>query len=439
VAALVAAFLSGSAPARATDEESLEERVRRLERRLEQQDKELETLRAAQTPPPEKAAAPEKAAEPGTFRFFWKDGVRAETTDGNFELRLGGRTQADFAFFSEDEDVKSDVGEVENGAEFRRARLHVGGTIYERVTFQAEYDFAGGEAEFKDVYMGLLDLPYVGDLLVGHFKEPFSLEELTSSRFITFMERALPNAFSPSRNMGIMLANAVFDERATWAMGVFRDSDDFGSSSEDGGFNFTGRLTGLPYFTDGGRRLVHLGAAYSHGDPEGDEIGFSQRPEAHLAPRFVDTGDVPTDGLDRMGLEAAWVHGPFSLQGEYLRTWVDTSGATPSFDGYYVQASYFITGEHRPYKTGRGSFDRVRVNRPFLFGEGGPGAWEVATRYSAIDLSDEDVRGGRLSDVTGGVNWHLDDNVRVSANYVWANLHTVGDTHALQTRFQIDF
>jgi phosphate-selective porin OprO/OprP len=184
---------------------------------------------------------------------------------------------------------------------------------------------------------------------------------------------------------------------------------------------------------------VHLGAAYSHGDPEGDDISFSQRPEAHLAPRFVDTGDIPTDGLDRMGLEAAWGHGPFSLQGEYMRAWVDTSGATPSFDGYYVQASYFLTGEHRPYKTARGTFDRVRVNRPFLFGDGGPGAWEVATRYSAIDLSDEDVRGGRLSDVSGGVNWHLDDNVRVSANYVWANLHTVGDAHAFQTRFQIDF
>ena len=424
---VLAAYLSGGVPAHATDEESLEERVRRLEERLEQQERESDA-RPVEAPVP-----------PETFRFFWKNGLRAETADGAFKLELGGRIQADFAFFTEDSDVKRAVGEVENGAEFRRARLSIGGVIYERVVFKAEYDFAGGDPEFKDVYVGLVDLPYVGELLVGHFKEPFSLEELTSSRYITFMERLLANAFAPSRNMGVMLTNTVLDERATWAMGAFRDSDDFGNSSDDGGFGFTGRLTGLPYWEDGGRRLVHLGAAYSHGDPEDDAIAFSQRPEAHLAPRFVDTGDIPTDGVDRLGIEAAWVCGPLSLQGEYMRSWVDTDGATPSFHGQYVQASYFLTGEHRPYKTGRGAFDRVKVQRPFLFDGGGPGAWEVAARYSVIDLADEDVRGGRLSDVTGGVNWHLNDNVRVSANYVYADLRSVGEAHAFQSRFQIDF
>jgi phosphate-selective porin OprO/OprP len=235
-----------------------------------------------------------------------------------------------------------------------------------------------------------------------------------------------------------MLANAVFDERATWAAGAFWDTNDFGDSAGSQGFNFAGRVTGLPVYADGGRRLVHLGAAYSVGNPDGD-VSFSQRPEAHLAPRFVDTDDFAANSVNRMGLEAAWVQGPFSLQGEYMQTWADGNGANPSFDGYYVLASYFLTGEHRPYKTARGAFDRVKVNRPFLFGARGPGAWELAARYSSLDLSDDDVRGGYLSDVTGGVNWHLDDNVRVTANYVFAHLHNVGDANIFETRFQVDF
>ncbi len=428
-------------------DESLEERVRRLEQRLEEQERlireqhrvldeqrrELADRREAAEP------APTPEPSPDTFRVFWKDGIKMETTDKAFQAYVGGRIHADFAAFTEDGDMKAAFGDFENGADFRRARFVIGGRIYERVEFKAEYDFAGGDADFRDVYLGLVELPWVGNLRVGHFKEPFSLEELTSSNFITFMERGLPNAFAPSRNMGFMAQNAVLGERMTWAAGAFRDSDDFGSSSDDGGFTFTGRLTGLPYYHDTGRSLLHLGVAYSHGDPADDEVQFRARPEAALAPRIVDSGVIGSDGVDRVGLEAALVQGPFSLQGEWIYAGVDTGERDPAFDGWYVMASWFLTGEHRAYRPSTAAFDRVRPARSFLFGDGGPGAWEVAARYSNIDLDRGAVRGGELSDVTGGVNWYLNPNTRVMLNYVFADRRRIGDAHAFQTRFQLDF
>jgi len=164
------------------------------------------------------------------FRVFWKEGLTFTTQDGNFKLKAGGRIQNDWLWISEDSDLKADVGEQEDGTEFRRARLYLSGLIYGNVEFKAQYDFAGGDADFKDVYIGLLDLP-IGNIRVGHFKEPFSLEELTSSNHITFLERALPNALAPSRNAGVMLygtALAASNPRMTWALGVFRDTPDDG-------------------------------------------------------------------------------------------------------------------------------------------------------------------------------------------------------------------
>jgi len=447
VAGAATAYLLGGGPAFG-DDQSIEERFRQLEQRVEAQERQLEAQerqlddqrRASQEQREQLAERSEPSStEPNTFRVFWKNGIRAETEDKAFQARIGGRIQTDFAFFTEDDDVKDAFGDLENGAEFRRARLFVRGVIYDRVAFKAQYDFAGGDADFKDVYIGLEEIPYAGNILVGHFKEPFTLEEFTSSKYITFLERGLPNAFAPSRNMGFMATNHLADERLNWQLGVFRDSDGFGSSSGDGSFNVTGRVSGTPYFEENGRKLAHLGMAFRYGDPDDDEVRFRQRPEAHLAPRLVDTGDIASDGVGRLGLEAATVLGPLSFQGEYVHNWVDTDAGEPEFHGHYVQASYFLTGEHRRYKSQRGVFDRVRVNRPFLFGDGGPGAWEIAARYSSIDLQDGSVAGGALQDVTGGVNWHLNDNTRVMANYVWAKVRATGNAHAFQTRFQIDF
>ncbi len=375
---------------------------------------------------------------PTDFRVFWKNGLRFETRDKDFKLKLGGRIMNDWAWMSEDSDVRSSKGDLLDGTEFRRVRLYIAGLIYGNVDYKLQFDFAGGKAKLKDAYIGIKDLPF-GYLKMGHFKEPFGLDELTSSKYITFIERALPMAFAPSRNTGLMLSSTAFDKRMTWAAGIFRDADSYGKKTSEGGYNITGRVTALPWYEDKGAKLLHIGAAYSRRSPK-NTVHYRQRPEAHLAPYFVDTNSLSADRAGILGLESALVYGPFSVQGEYIYTDVDgkSGSSSPSFDGFYVQSSYFLTGEHRKYSTSKGSFSRVKPKENYKYGAGA-GAWEVAARYSQIDLSDSGINGGKLKDTTVGLNWYLNPNMRIMWNYVRSKLDGVGNSNLALMRFQIDF
>ena len=454
-------------------EKALIEKVNELEKRVEEMERRL----SVSTQQPESAAqlderltkveqTVEDRDEKGAndFRAFWKDGLRLETEDKRFKLRLGGRIHTDFAFFDQDGELKYAVGDEDDGVEFRRARINLQGEIYENVVFRTEYDFAGntGEGKFKDVYLGLKGLPAVGNVLVGHFREPFGLERCTGVNYHTFMELGLPNVFAPNRNLGIMVHNTALDQRLRWAIGAFKDVDDFPSdddSDEDQGYAVTARVTGLPWYEQDGRRLLHLGLAYSHRNPDGESPrgairGWRTRPESHLANRYLDTDsgllngyrvvNARLDDVDLWGAEAALVYGPLCVQGEYMTALTDTDFAGHmDFDGYYIQAGYFLTGEHRPYKTTDAAFTRVHPKRDFSLGEErGWGAWELALRYSSLDLNDGIIRGGQEDNFALGLNWYLNANTRLMLNYIYADIEGClyeGDLDILQGRFQVDF
>jgi phosphate-selective porin OprO/OprP len=381
-------------------------------------------------------AAQEK---PDTLRLYWKNGIRMDSADKQFKLKFGGRFMQDWQWSSEDNGTQAAVGKVGNNTEFRRARLYLAGLIYGRTKFKVQYDFAGGDADFKDLYLEQIKVPWVGNVRIGHFKEPYSLEELTSSKYLTFMERSIAN-FAPSRNSGIMLHNNALDQRLTWAVGGFRLTDGFGDSSDaqgsDSQYNVTARVTGLPLYQNEGEQLLHVGLSYSHQFRSDDPVRFRQRPEAHLPPYYVDTAAFLSDGVDLVTPELALVWGPASLQGEYTKMFVE--GSSFDFDSYYVQGSYFLTGEHRKYKRTSGAFSRVSPGENFDM-KGGLGAWEVAARYSWVDLDDNVITGGELDDITLGLNWHLNPNVRVMLNYIRADLDRAGDSDIFETRFQVDF
>ena len=382
--------------------------------------------------------APGTAAANPELDLSWKDGISVLSSDGDFSLKIGGRIMADTVSWDTDSAVEAAIGEQTSASEFRRARLYMAGTIYGNVIFKAQYDFAGGDADFKDVYLGIKGIPGLGTVRVGHFKEPFSLEALTSSKYITFMERALPGVFAPLRNTGLGFHSTALDNRLTMAAGVFHDSDGFGDSGGDN-VNFSARATGTPIKDDG--RLLHLGLSWTSRDPEDDILRLRQRPEVHLADRFVDTGNLAAEGMDVLGLEAAAVLGPLSLQGEYMAASLDIAGGSDAdLSGWYAYASWFVTGESRAYKDGKGVFSRVHPADNFTT-DGGSGALELAVRVSNLDLNDTGagINGGELDDLTVGANWYLDPSTRVMLNWVNADIRGLGEADAVQARFQVDF
>jgi phosphate-selective porin OprO/OprP len=407
-----------------------------------------------------KKAEAEKKKTEKEYAVKWSNGINFDRNDGAFKVKIGGRIHFDWGVIGPDSSLERNEANgvykdplTGDGVEFRRARLYASGTLWKDYLFKAQYDFAGGDADFKDVYLGMKNIPVVGTLLVGQMHEPFSLEELTSSNYITFMERSLPTgAFAPSRKTGIRASNAVLDKGMTWALGIFYgDSDDYGDSDFDNtrDLDLTLRLTGLPYYKNKGKQLLHLGLGYSRQfrDEGKTTVRYRNRPESHLTDvRLVDTGDIDLDNADLLNPEVAFVWGPLSFQGEYFWTRLDSSGANdPAFQGAYAYGSWFMTGENRPYSTSSGKFSRVKPTNNFHpTSKGGPGAWEFGVRWSWIDLNDEQIRGGKENNITVGVNWYLNPNYRVMFNYIYADVEDRsgaedGKANIFQTRFQVDF
>jgi phosphate-selective porin OprO/OprP len=331
--------------------------------------------------------------------------LKFSSADGRFKFQLGGRLMVDTAAFWDDP-------ELNNGTEVRRARIFIAGEVFNDWKFKLQTDFAGNEVTLKDAWLSYVGFD-VADIKVGNFKEPFSLEEMTSSKYITFMERALPNAFVPSRHLGLGVGH--YGDTLTAAAGIFGGTVNADNDNGDEGSSLAARVTYSPINEKG--RLAHFGVYGEYANPTDDEVRYRERPECHIANvRLVDTGTLENvKKTSKWGLEAATTVGPFSAQGEYIGVSVERSQESdPKFYGWYMQASWFLTGESRPYK--KGVYSRVKPLS--VVGEGGYGAWELAARLSKIDLSSSGVDGGYEKDFTFGVNWYANPTIRFMANYV---------------------
>lgn len=391
-----------------------------------------------------------------------------ENTHGEkFSVKVGGRIQYDTAYISAEQGAST---AHYHGNEFRRVRLFAKGKGYGIFDYKLQLDFADGESgpNFRDVYIGA-QLP-IGHLRVGHFKEPFSLEEQTSSKYITFLERSRPNHLvSPGRSSGIMLSDVWGGDDCceealnTWAVGVFYDDrfagaeDDFGENGEtednvDQDRSVAGRITAVPYYCADGRYLVHLGAAARYAENgQNQTVSFSDDYENHLTPTDLSVSIAGIDSWTQVGLEAAVVWGSLSVQGEYITSRTDTlNGLDPEINGGYVFVSYFLTGEHRPYRGG--SFGRVKPHENFWWVDScddncrfGMGAIELAARYSTVDLTDAGITGqpADIDAYTLGVNWYWNPYMRLMFNYVHTDIDPVvgadAEVDAFLMRWQIDF
>ncbi|MFT5052677.1 MAG: phosphate-selective porin OprO/OprP [Chlamydiales bacterium] len=374
--------------------------------------------------------------EPAPWKVFWKDGLRAESADGDFWFQIGGRIHQDWGTFGSTRLVTPDGDPLEDGVIFRRARLQFDGLVHGTVRFRAHYEFAGARVSFRDLWAEWTEVP----LRIGYFREPMGLEANTSSNALTFLERSVASiALTPGRNSGVMYRSHFAEKRAQLAIGAFRATDMAGAAGGGDG-SLTARLTWLPYMEEHDSRLMHVGLAASHRETRDEGVPISARLEGFTAGPVVDAVLV-ADQAHSAAAEFAWVSGPLSFQGELLGLDTDGSGSDDArLWGTYAQMSWFVTGEHRPYNHSRHAFGPVKPDRNFSRAGSGNGAWELAARWSRADLTDLMADGTTLENVTFGTNWYLNPSTRIMFNWIHSTGEGIdGDEDQFYMRFQLTF
>ena len=392
------------------------------------------------------------------------------TGDGQFSASIRGVMQLDTAQYFQDDDLAASVTgrDLNSGTNVRRGRLGVEGKLFGAFDYNILLDFGGSGADGQTTLHELW-LQYSGfkpvKIRVGAFAPNVGLEDAASTNGSLFPER--PSAAEAARSL------AASDKRI--AAQVLANGDHWlaaaavtGAKAADGAtldeqLGYTFRVAATPLYGFDWR--VHVGANASvvaqPAQPAANgpyPIKIEDRPELRVdGTRFVSTGDIDAGGANHWGLELAAQKKNWLIQGEYFNISVDRRLSTPGlsdprFTGWYVEGGWVVTGEARKYNTGAAAFDAPPVDRPFDPDKGQWGAWELAARYSVLDLNDsafstvlaDRVRGGEQTIWTAGVNWFLNPAIRFSLDWLDVSVDRLNtangqDYQALNLRSQFAF
>jgi phosphate-selective porin OprO/OprP len=435
----------------------------------------------------------------------WTNGFVAETADKSFRIHIGGRAEFDNTWFTQDDNLligPSPDQRMQDGTLFRRARFRADGRLWEFIEFAAEVNFANiqdvsnvdsdlvqlGSVGLTDFWLTFREVPLLGNVRAGHVKAPVGLERYSSTNAWYYMEpSSLFDAFLNPVNYqnGVVLFDSYLDDRVTlagclaWVSKSTVQSFGFGTD-ENSSYGASCRVTALPVYESDGRLLMHVGAGYQHVGLPGHSFAAASRPLLRAGagntqtPNLLATGTFFTpNGVDLVDFEWAAVCGPFAISAEYAVARVTDvfssfDGATFSgprgnvtYQAAYVEAGYFLTpGDYRrdDRKTGTWARTVPQENAFVAHSEDGSvcsghGAVQVVARYTFLDLvsgsptltpASGGARAGRQHDVTLGVNWYINPQVRVMLNYVWTHLDSVvpgasGNLQGVGCRLHIDF
>ncbi|WP_051906529.1 OprO/OprP family phosphate-selective porin [Methylomarinum vadi] len=385
-----------------------------------------------------------------------KKGLQFETGDGDFKFAFGGRIQADATFHSNDQAVS---GAAEDGTEIRRGRLLFKGQFWRDFKFMSEVDFADNSTAVKDMFVTYKGIDWL-ELTVGHQKQPISMELQESSNDIMFTERSLVNSLTANlfdRAIGIHAKSSGNDWSAQ--IGAYGESMEPNKNDLDEGYGIASRLTYAPINekdqvlhlgTYGGYRTMDSKGSALRGNKGSVELSYETTHMSNLKLTKLKINNAKD--FTMAGFESAYMYGPFSVQGEYAHLWADLRGNEPTldFNAFYVQAGWTLTGESRTYKGSDGEFKRLKPDQNFSLRNGGWGAVELAARYDQNDLNSDGYNGGSEKAVTVALNWYLNENLRLMADYrtafdisgspvTAANGGDIEDVHAFTFRTQLAF
>ena len=475
-----AAFAQQSAGGTSNDElrarlDAQEAELRELRQRIQgasvASNASFETLSMDTNTAAEAEAAP-KGYEVGSdlkmsARWNPANGVTFETANKDFVSHIGVRFQLDFVGWNESAGLATrPFGTLEDGCFFRRIRPSWDGTAYEVMEWNIELALEQTQNNVPNldaVWVGLKSIPFVDTVRIGHMKVPqgFEGDAISSSKAMTFLEKAAyTDAFYETFATGIFINTPIADQHMVLQGMAYRqdnatdgNGNNTGADFNNGKWGYTGRITALPFYQDDGRHMLHLGLSATIRDAEIPSLGaapnsqFRARPEQRdqigatplgNSGRLVDTGAVNCKTDTVVGTELFYVLGPASLQAEYA--WASMNNATGAkvntqnsnvwFSGGYVEGTYFLTGENRIYDRRYGALGSDYIATPYtpfwLVKDSsgdccwGSGAWEVAARYSHLNLDNHFLvaQGGELDGLTLGVNWYLNTNLKLQFEYI---------------------
>jgi len=354
------------------------------------------------------AAAPAPTVTSGSpLEISWAGAPEIEG-EGGWSFKPRGRLNIDAGTIRAPDSTGREDG---FNSEMRRARLGVEGDIPGGFGYKFEIDFAGNEVDVTDAILSYEDGPLTVN--VGQHNTFQSLEELSSSRWSSFIERAaFTDAFGFERRLGVSVELEPSDAVLIQA-GVF--SDNIGDLPGKA-MSIDGRIVFMPEI---GENQLHVGASLHYTDvPEGDTVRYRQRPLVHFTgERFINTGNMPASSEVGAGVEAAFVSGPFHAVAEGFWQSTNIIGMDKAdFFGGYAEAGFFLTeGDSRGYRGG--TWNRTRPANPV--DEGGIGAFQINLRYDYLDLTDSGagIIGGTQNGYMASLVWVPTDYTRFLINY----------------------
>jgi phosphate-selective porin OprO/OprP len=457
--ASVLALSVGIAPAFADETSELKAAVQALQKRLDQLEvkaKEAEDTNDRQT---DQIAQTRANPVPHVAQNASNNKLSLESADGQYSTALTGRVHFDSGSYSFKPD-STVVGtqHLASGVNARRARIGVSGKTAGGWTYQFVYD-AGNSQDATAAGIQVAQISYAGFKgvlidLPGYSEPPYPLDTAVSSNDIMFLERAAPVNIATSLGAGDFRANTgvrLFGDR--YWVGAYLTGPAYGDSHTNvqerfGAFQRASAqvLTGSNYSLHLGASVFELLKAPNTGPGTASTVTLSDRPELRIDPTaLLSTGSLgnvahPISSAKVYGAELAGGWNSWYVQSEYFHYNIDRSGlGSNAFDGAYGQVSWTLTGEHRKYTPTTGSYSAITPAHPFS-ANGGMGAWELAARYSYTNLTDGfvagqalasqplAVNGGKLTNVTLGVNWYVNTNLRFMLNYVHSELDKANST-----------
>ncbi|MEJ0040857.1 MAG: porin [Rhizomicrobium sp.] len=376
------------------------------------------------------------------------------SADGRFSLAIRVLGQYDMAYFIQDAHARqlaaANAPDLSSGSNWRRAQLGIQGKVFGDWNYFFNYDFGSGASSGNEL-QGRIQQAYVeyaglGPLAfrIGAFPASANLEDATGSGDVIFLERNAPSDLSRSLAGGdgrdalaVIYAGEQLFASLAYTGGKVADTTLFFDEQQA----VVARASDLFYSDSDWKLLASVAGTYVFRGPDAvagagsaRNITLQDGPELTTddnSLRLISTGAVNTSKAWNYGVEAAAEWRSVYTQAGYFGYGLDqmTAGApTLDFDGWYAQATWIITGESRPYNVANGSFSNPKPRIPFSVDGWGPGAWELAARYSDLDLNDHagvlgaglplgGIRGGDQRIFTAEVNWYPNNVLKFGLQY----------------------